>query len=84
MLWNCQQVQGGLLWYVQAKMIWNILLDFGIGLVPLLGDMADVLFHANMKNGSILEKHLRDKSVSSCDNDRIQAGSGYEKERSHV
>ena len=39
---TCQQVEGGLPANVKAKMYFNIILDFGIGLVPILGDVADV------------------------------------------
>lgn len=38
---TCQQVEGGLPKDVQAKMMFNIIVDFGIGLVPFLGDIAD-------------------------------------------
>ncbi|KAH6668526.1 hypothetical protein B0J14DRAFT_601042 [Halenospora varia] len=35
---TCQQVEGGLPTDVKMKMYFNIVLDFGIGLVPFLGD----------------------------------------------
>ena len=38
---TCQQVEGGLPNEVKAKMLFNIVLDFGVGLVPFLGDIAD-------------------------------------------
>jgi len=38
---TCQQVEGGLPKDIQMKMYINIMLDFGIGLVPFLGDIAD-------------------------------------------
>jgi Domain of unknown function (DUF4112) len=38
---TCQQVDGGLPANVKAKMYFNIILDTFIGLVPLLGDIAD-------------------------------------------
>jgi hypothetical protein len=44
-------------------MYFNIMVDFGIGLVPFLGDMADALFRANTRNAVVLEKHLRDKGA---------------------
>ncbi|TVY42982.1 putative membrane protein, partial [Lachnellula occidentalis] len=58
---TCQQVEGGLPKDVQAKMMFNIIVDFGIGLVPFLGDIADALFRANTKNAVVLEKYLRQK-----------------------
>jgi Domain of unknown function (DUF4112) len=41
---TCQQVEGGLPAKVTSKMWFNIILDFCIGLVPLLGDIADIFF----------------------------------------
>jgi hypothetical protein len=60
---TCQQVEGGLPMDVQSKMYFNIALDFGIGLVPFLGDVADALFRANTRNAVVLEKYLRDKGA---------------------
>ncbi|CAG8957131.1 hypothetical protein HYFRA_00009332 [Hymenoscyphus fraxineus] len=58
---TCQQVEGGLPKDVNAKMMFNIIVDFGIGLVPFLGDIADALFRANTKNAIVLEEYLRKK-----------------------
>jgi len=44
---------------VIARMLFNIAADFGIGLVPLVGDLADVYFKANLKNFRILEDAVR-------------------------
>ena len=41
---------------VLAQMAWNILLDAALGLVPLLGDVADVAHRANLRNYRLLEK----------------------------
>lgn len=41
-----------------ARMIGNVALDAAIGVVPLLGDAADVLFKANRRNMRILRDHL--------------------------
>ena len=60
---TCQQVEGGLPKDVQAKMMINIILDFGIGLVPFLGDLADALFRANTRNAVVLEKYLRQQGA---------------------
>jgi hypothetical protein len=40
---TCEQVEGGLPADIKSKMYVNIMLDFGIGLVPFLGDIADGL-----------------------------------------
>ena len=61
---TCQQVEGGLPADVRFKMYFNIILDFGIGLVPFLGDIADALFRANTRNAVVLEKYLRQKGAA--------------------
>lgn len=60
---TCGQVEGGLPNAVKAKMMFNIILDFGVGLVPFLGDIADALFRANTRNAVELEKFLREKGL---------------------
>jgi hypothetical protein len=40
-----------------ARMIGNVILDFGIGLVPVLGDVADFAFKSNIMNLEILKQH---------------------------
>src|SRR5688572_15966804 len=42
----------------RARMLGNLLLDAGLGAVPLLGDIFDVAYKANTKNLRILEKSL--------------------------
>ncbi|KAL3423335.1 PH domain-containing protein [Phlyctema vagabunda] len=60
---SCQKVEGGLPNDVKSKMFFNIIVDFGIGLVPFLGDIADALFRANTKNAVVLEDYLRKKGA---------------------
>jgi len=60
---TCQQVEGGLPADIKTKMYINIVVDFGIGLVPFLGDIADALFRANTKNAVVLEEYLRKKGA---------------------
>jgi hypothetical protein len=38
------------------RMIFNVLFDAFIGTVPVIGDLADIFFQANMKNLRILEE----------------------------
>ena len=40
-----------------ARMIANVVLDFGVGLVPILGDIADITFKSNLRNLEILKQH---------------------------
>ena len=42
---------------VQARMVLNAAIDVAIGLVPLLGDLADVAWKANLRNLALLERH---------------------------
>ena len=60
---TCQQIEGGLPVDVKSKMMFNIIVDFFIGLVPFIGDLADAVFRANTKNAAELEKYLRKKGV---------------------
>lgn len=41
---------------VQARMFANLLADFAIGAVPVVGDMIDVGFKAHLKNVALLER----------------------------
>ncbi|MCI5038924.1 MAG: DUF4112 domain-containing protein [Donghicola eburneus] len=41
-----------------AKMVWNMILDWFIGLFPLVGDLLDVGFKANIRNARLLREHL--------------------------
>lgn len=61
---TCTQVEGGLPANVKSKMMFNIVLDFCIGLVPFLGDLADAVFKANTRNAAELEDHLRRKGLA--------------------
>ena len=62
-IWICQRIEGGLPSDITMKMYLNIFIDFYLGLLPLVGDIADALFRANMRNAAILEYHLRNKVV---------------------
>ncbi|MEM6911369.1 MAG: DUF4112 domain-containing protein [Verrucomicrobiota bacterium] len=43
---------------LKAKMVANILLDAATGIVPLAGDLLDVVFRANRRNLKLLEAFL--------------------------
>ena len=42
---------------VQARMVLNAAIDMMIGLVPLLGDLVDIAWKANLRNLALLERH---------------------------
>ena len=44
---------------VQARMVLNAALDMLLGLVPILGDLVDVGWKANLRNLALLERHAR-------------------------
>jgi hypothetical protein len=44
-------------------MLANVAIDYGAGLIPLLGDVVDVAFKANLKNFAILEKAAKARSA---------------------
>lgn len=52
--------QNGASGYVLARMVLNILIDAVIGAVPLLGDVFDIAFKANMRNLKLLQEHYRE------------------------
>ncbi|KYK54566.1 PH domain-containing protein [Drechmeria coniospora] len=58
---TCCQVEGGLPNTLKLHMLSNIGLDFAVGLVPFVGDLADAMFKANSRNALLLEQYLREK-----------------------
>jgi Domain of unknown function (DUF4112) len=56
---TCDGVEGKLDSNVRNKMILNVILDFVIGLVPVLGDLADAMYKCNTRNAILLEEFLR-------------------------
>ncbi|KAB8360767.1 hypothetical protein FH972_024501 [Carpinus fangiana] len=58
---RCKAIEGGLPSNLQTKMLMNIIIDFIIGLIPFIGDIADAAYRCNTKNVLLLEDHLRKK-----------------------
>ncbi len=44
-------------------MVLNMAIDFGIGLVPFIGDIADAVYKCNTRNVILLEKVLRERGA---------------------
>ena len=40
------------------RMLWNLLLDFVIGAIPLAGDLFDAFWKANLRNLALIERDL--------------------------
>ena len=45
-----------------AYMLMNTLIDFVIGSIPIIGDIFDVLYNANIRNVAALERNLEKKA----------------------
>lgn len=52
--------------WLQARMLGNLLLDFLVGAVPLLGDFFDVLFRAHYRNLKLLQNELGEPYVDAA------------------
>lgn len=50
--------KAGVPWHKRMRMLWNIFVDWLIGLIPLAGDIFDVGFKANSKNVHIIKTHV--------------------------
>jgi hypothetical protein len=58
---KCMKVEGGLGNALLVRMMINVAIDFLVGLVPFVGDLADAAFKCNTKNLRLLEEHLDGK-----------------------
>lgn len=68
---KCCQIEGGLDGGTKLKMLFFIAFDFGIGLIPFVGDLADAAYKCNTKNARELERVL----------DKRYRPEGYDSER---
>ena len=46
--------------FVLARMVLNVLLDAAIGSIPILGDLFDLVFKANIRNLRLMQQHYRE------------------------
>lgn len=71
---------------LKGKMVMNIVLDFAVGLVPILGDVADAVFKANTRNVGLLYGYLRERGVerSGKGNGNGNGGGGGDVEAGHL
>ena len=61
-VWEARQL-GAPGWLI-ARMMLNVAIETGFGAVPLLGDMFDVMFRANLRNVALLKTYFeRDGTV---------------------
>ena len=55
---KARTIDGGLPKGLEAEMMANVMFDFGIGLIPIVGDFINVLYKCNSRNFILLEKYL--------------------------
>ena len=71
---SCKKVEHGLDPSILSKMIMNVVIDFLIGLVPFIGDLADAFFRCNTKNAVLLEKYLDERAKKARNAARVENG----------
>lgn len=57
----CCKIDGGLPIGVKLRMLLNVIFDFILGLLPIVGDITDMLFQANVRNAGLLERVLEER-----------------------
>ena len=45
--------------WILLRMLWNVFLDATIGSIPILGDLFDLKYRANMRNLDLLKAHYK-------------------------
>jgi hypothetical protein len=68
------KIDGGFGWWMWFKMIGNIGLDFGLGFVPVAGDLVDFFYRANTRNAWMFEDYLLGKADQQGADDGTQGG----------
>jgi len=58
MLWI--MAQNGASGFLLARMVMNILVDAIIGVVPIIGDIFDIAFKANIRNMKLMKEHYKE------------------------
>ncbi|EEH40450.2 hypothetical protein PAAG_02505 [Paracoccidioides lutzii Pb01] len=56
---SCNKIEGGLPAGVRMRMLLNVALDFVVGLIPFIGDIADAMYKCNTRNAVLLEQFLK-------------------------
>ena len=54
-----------------ARMIGNVLVDTIVGEIPLLGDLFDVGFQSNIRNLSLIERHVHRPAAAKAQSRRV-------------
>ncbi|MGJ8654634.1 MAG: DUF4112 domain-containing protein [Opitutaceae bacterium] len=51
-------------WGVILKMLLNVLIDWLIGMIPVLGDFFDIVFKSNLRNAKLVAEAMRQKRAT--------------------
>ena len=57
-----------------ARMILNLLIDLGIGAIPVVGDLYDVVSRSNSLNLDLFSRHALDPEASTAEHKTFFAG----------
>ena len=72
LIWEARQL-GASRWVI-GRMMANTLIDTTIGAVPLVGDAFDIVFRTNMRNLTLLQKHMAKKGLTRASPGRVIEG----------
>lgn len=56
---QAKKIDGGLPVYIEAQMNANVIFDFLIGLIPIVGDLINIAYKCNSRNYILLEQYLK-------------------------
>jgi hypothetical protein len=59
-------VQRGMPPIVVARMLANVVLDFAVGAIPVIGDAFDLWYKSNSRNISLLRRHAENPNASTA------------------
>jgi Domain of unknown function (DUF4112) len=54
----------GLPWHVSLRIIINLLIDAGLGSIPIIGDLFDFFFRSHKRNFRLVERHVLKRAAS--------------------
>ncbi|KAI5950993.1 hypothetical protein KGF54_004067 [Candida jiufengensis] len=77
LLYLAKQITDGLPLDLQLLFLLNIAIDFGLGLIPIVGSIVEIGYKANSRNYLLLEKHLLrvgEKNMGIISKDEVRPG----------
>lgn len=80
---SANKVEGRLPGSVLFHMLFNVFLDFAIGLLPFVGDLADAMYKCNTRNAVLLEKFLKQRAKTNLKRANNPAAIRDESETGH-